>query len=176
MPIGHDHSTAEDLPPAHREALFLAIDELVDEGFADIAALLVGADFADTSMAEYLPPTYLPRYTPQFAKQFLTCILTVAWKLGAPGDYALACVAEELALAALIERATTLLEEQDREADFSALEESAFEDRDFELLFEPHLDGIENTAAGHTMANLRFDEWFTPFREEHPAHSYVGQA
>ena len=40
-----------------------------------------------------------------FAKQFLTCLITVAWKLQAPRHYRLACVAEELAFRALVQRA-----------------------------------------------------------------------
>jgi hypothetical protein len=173
MPIGNENDKA--FPPDHQEALFTASNEMVDECFEDIAALLVGADFADTSMADVLPPRYLSLYTPQFAKQFLTCILTVAWKLRAPGTHRLACVAEVLALAALIERATIVLEEQEKEADFSALEQVAYEDRALEVLFEATPNAIENTSAGkvNATANLRFDDWFTPFRAESPVHPYV---
>jgi hypothetical protein len=49
-------------------------------------------------MAEYLPRKHLNRYDLSFAERFLVCVLTVAWKLRAPGVQWLACTAEELAL------------------------------------------------------------------------------
>lgn len=178
MPIRTTRYTPDELPPRHEDALLTAIDLLVDECFEDISALLDGADFSSVEMATYLPPKYLPRYTPQFAKQFLACILTVAWKLRAPGVHRLACVAEELALAAIIERARDVLEDQGVEPAFGAFEQCAFEDLDYELLFRPELDGIEDTAVGRNlaMANLHFGDWFSPFRDENPVHPYVADA
>jgi len=48
---------------------------------------------------------------------------------------------------------------------FDDLEESAFQDLDYEMLFNAQLDGIENGAMReqYAFANLRFDEWFLPF-------------
>jgi hypothetical protein len=68
-----------------------------------------------------------------------------------------------------------VLVDQGKDVDFSTFEQLAYEDMDFELLFEPHLDGIEDTVAGQGMAiaYLHFDQWFTPFREENPVHPYV---
>jgi len=178
MPIRTDRYTDEELPKDHEQALRFATDLLVDDFFVDIRLLLddqADAPFAGMSMADYLPPKYLSRYTPQFAKRFLTCLLTVAWKLWAPGIHHLACVGEELALAAIIDRARYVLEDEGIEPDFSGLAECAFEDKDFEWLFEPELDGIEDTSMGRMLAiaNLHFDEWFKPFRETNPVHPYV---
>ena len=170
---GHDLEDA--LPPSHLEALLDAIDMLVDEACEDIAALLDGEDFAQVAMADYLPPRYLHRYTPVFAKQFLTCIIVVGWKVRAPGYTPLACVAEELALAAIIQRARALLETDGETPDFDAFEDSVFEDMDFEQLWDPKLDGLSDTELGRTlgMASLDFKDWFKPCRPEHPVHPYV---
>ena len=175
MPIRTDRYTDEELPTEHERALLIAIDLLVDEFFDDVAALLDDAKFAHVSMAAYLPPKYLPRYTPQFAKEFLVCVLTVAWKLRSPSVHRLACVGEELALAAIIQRAKDVLEDEGIEPDFRAFEQCVFEDKDFELLFAPKLDGFEDTEVGRMLAiaNLHFEDWFTPFRDANPVHPYV---
>jgi len=166
------------LPRSHRDALLDAIDMLVDESCADVAALLEGEDFAHLAMADSLPPQYLHRYNPVFAKQFLTCIIVVGWKLRAPGYTPLACVAEELALAALIQRAKALLETEGEVPDFGAFEDSVFEDADFEQLWHPKLDGLSDSELGRFlgMASLNFKDWFKPFRPEHPVHPYVKAA
>jgi hypothetical protein len=92
----------------------------------------------------------------------------VGWKLAQPGDVTLACVAEELALFALIRQAQMLLDLRERENDEQAwndFRDLAFEDEDFLFLFNPEFDGIEETewARQHAMVGLKFNEWFRPF-------------
>jgi hypothetical protein len=178
MPIGATHYSQQVLPPSHADALDAAVDVLVDEWFDDVARVLRGAAFAETSMASYLPPKHLPRYTSLFAKQFLTCLLVVAWKLRSPARHRLACVGEELALRALIEAAHGLLELQGEAPDFGAFEDCAFEDFDIDLLFDPAVDGVEagELAQRLALANLSFEDWFKPFREGDPVHPYVATA
>jgi hypothetical protein len=165
----------EALSPSHLHAVLSAIDMLMDEGYEDIAALLDGEEFAQVGMADYLPPRYLNRYTSLFAKEFLTCLIVVAWKLRAPGYTPMACVAEELALAAIIERAKALLEADGEAADFTDFEDNVFEDMDFEQLWDLSLDGLSDSDLGRKlgMASLNFKDWFKPFRPERPVHSYV---
>jgi hypothetical protein len=172
--LGGD-ALADALPPSHRDALLDAIDMLVDESCEDIAALLDGEAFAQVVMADYLPPRYLHRYTPVFAKQFLTCVIVVGWKLRAPSYTPLACVAEELALAAIIQRAKALLESEGESPDFGEFEDSVFDDTDFEQLWDPKLDGLSDSELGRDlgMASLDFKDWFKPFRPENPVHPYV---
>jgi hypothetical protein len=163
------------LTPSQVAGVFGALDALIDEWFSDVADLLNGAAVADLSMVAYLPRPYMSRYTPLFAEQFLTCFLTVAWKLHAPGDYRLACVAEEIALAAVIERAgREAASEEDADA-IDGIGDALFADTDLALLFDPKYDGIEETAASERLAiaHLRFADWFTPFRPEDPVHPYV---
>jgi len=63
---------------------------------------------------------------------------------------------------------------QDIEDDFDPFEEVVFQDFDFEILYQMELDGLEDSDAGAIMgvANLRFNDWFKPFKnaasEVHP--------
>jgi hypothetical protein len=163
------------LPRSHHKALLDAIDMLVDEGYEDIAALRDGEELDHTGLLDFLPPRYRHRYTVLFAKQFHVSIIMAAWKLHAPGYTSLSCVAEELALAAIIQRAATLLEADGETPDFMEFEDSVFEDMDFEQLWDPSLDGLAETEVGRAlgMPSLDFRNWFTPFRPERPVHPYV---
>jgi hypothetical protein len=91
----------------------------------------------------------------------------VGWKLAEPGDVALACLAEELALFALIRQAQVLLdrEEENDEQAWSDFRDLAFEDEDFPFPFNPEVDRIEETdwARQHAVVGLKFNEWFRPF-------------
>jgi len=158
----------------HQRALSTAVHVLIDEFLDDLVALQRGEHFADTGMATYLPSTHRHRYDLLFAKRFLACVYTVAWKLHSPDPQALACVGEELALHALIQGAEAILDDKGSEADFDELRETAYEDEDYALLFDPQWDGIEDSERGRRlgMANLRHDDWFTPFRDEDPVHPY----
>ena len=61
---------------------------------------------------------------------------------------------------------------------FDDLEESVFQDLDYELLFSPQFDGIENDefAQRYAFANLRFDEWFAPFPNTSLLNYYFADA
>jgi hypothetical protein len=77
-------------------------------------------------------------------------------------------VAEELALFALIRQAQVLLDLREAESDeqvWSDFRDGVFEDEDFLFLFNPELDGIEESewARQHAVVGLRFSEWFQPF-------------
>lgn len=180
----------EILPENHRRALMGAIDTLTDQFFEDIQDLAsvtassieelaraVTSRFENTYMAGFLPDRYIHQYTELFSKKFRVCVLAVAWKLRNPGQRLLACVAEELALYALIQQAEVLLDLDGEGADFKFFEGVAFEDMDFELLFDPQWDGIEDYGNEHAphmrFVNLRFDEWFLPFSHDNPVHHYV---
>ena len=158
----------------HEHALSTAVHVLIDGFLDDIVALRRGGRFVDTGMADHLPSAYSRRYDLLFAKRFLACVYTVAWKLHSPDPQILACVGEELDLHLLIQSAEGILESQGVKADFDWLRETAFEDEDYALLFDPQWDGIEESEHGRRldMANLRYDEWFKPFREGAPVHPY----
>jgi len=201
MTIGASLKTV--LPPDHRQAIYNAVVILIDQTCEDMATLCAAGPpirrrkhlrhgrrrrraarlprrlgskvrFEDLQLASYLPPQYAARYTPVFVKQFLACLMTVSWKLRSPEYHDLACVGEELALAAILHLAEALLEDQGLEPNFTAYVDTAFEDTDFEYLFEPEWDGIEDSelARPFGIAALRFADWMKPFRGEQPVHPY----
>jgi hypothetical protein len=157
----------EVLPSDHASALHAAVHELIDQFCQDVATLLETPErVEETSMSHYLPRCYQGRYTPPFAKRFLMATATVAWKLAQPQWHPLACMAEELALNAMVRKAEALLEEQGKNADFGMFEDSALEDLDFRVMFDPAWDGY----AEETL--LAFDFWFSPFRNDERVHPY----
>jgi hypothetical protein len=159
---------ADVLPGSHREALREAAVTYLDECFAAIADGAPGESYADTPIGSYLPSRYEQYYDGRFARDWTTTVAVVGWKLAQPSEVTLACVAEELALFALIRQARMLLDLGERESDeqaWSDFRDLVFEDEDFLFLFNPELDGIEETewAREHAVVGLKFSEWFRPF-------------
>ena len=159
------------------EALTLANSELIDDVLDDLGRLEAGLPFAAVTITAYLPATYLLRYDAPFLRKFLVCLVSVGLKLQLPGVHPLGCTAEELAVVAMKARAEELLaaDVDAAVADFRAWDEVVFEDTDHEWLYEPALDGIEDTAVGQALgpSHLRYDEWFTPFAPPRVMHPYA---
>jgi len=149
------------LPENHRNALFSALSILSDEFFED------DLESEEHIFRELLPRQYFYHYTPLFLKRFYATLLTVGYKLALPeqSDTLLACTAEEFALHILIEKASSILEMDEIEADFGYFEDVAYQDLDFELLYDPDIDGIEDSETAFELGfgNLHFSEWFKPF-------------
>ena len=159
---------ADVLPESHRAALRGAAITYLDECFSAIAEGEPGQSYADTPIGHYLPGRYEHYYDGRFARAWATTVAVVGWKLGQPGDLTLACLAEELALFALIRQAQVLLDLREvvnDEQAWSDFQDRVFEDEDFLFLFDPELDGIEETewAREHAVVGLKFSEWFRPF-------------
>jgi hypothetical protein len=159
---------ADVLPASHREALREAAVTCLDECFSAIADGEPGQSYADSPIGAYLPSRYEHYYDGRFARDWTTTVAVVGWKLAQPGEVTLACVAEELALYALIRQAQVQLdlrEEENDEQAWSDFRDLVFEDEDFLFLFNPELDGIEETewAREHAVVGLKFGEWFRPF-------------
>lgn len=148
---------------ALRQACDVLLDEMLDE-LPQADARRTAINLEEFSI-ELLPPQYQARYTERFGRRFLACMMTVAWKLNQPRYVKLACVAEELAAWAILRRAEALLEVDDLPSDLSRLEGALFEDTDFTMLFDPSMDGVDETELGKIMgiSSLRFEDWFTPF-------------
>lgn len=182
MAIGRKRYTKKQLPGRAQAALREAVVVLNDELQMDIGALLAGGEFQDTFVSTYLPDKYLPSYDLGFLRRFLVCVVVVGWKLFDPAhEHRLACTAEELALNAILRRAEAVLEFNEEEpADFSLVEDDAFEDMDFQMLFDLSLDGIEDSPSGKylRMVNLKLKEWFLPFnaRRGDVVHPYADPA
>jgi hypothetical protein len=175
MIMGSDVFDVRELADVEQEALRGACTVMIDQAFDDLAALESGEDFTGLTMLDWLPRKHLPRYNGSFARRFAVCLITVAWKLFDGADHRLACVAEEMALAALLSEAEAWLEDRGREADLRLAAEGAFQDTDFELLFKATYDGIEDAdATAHlAFANLGFADWFEPFLNAPGVHPYA---
>lgn len=161
------------LPESHRKALYSALCDLVDEFLDDLS------DDENFCISE-LPEKYRLRYDGLFRRRFLVTVLTVGYKLALPEPLAPlpSCTAEELALHILIEQAKNQLQAEAIESDFSLFVILAFQDLDFEVLYDMAMDGIEDTTVGTEMAydNLPFDNWFEPFlNATMPIHPYAAE-
>ena len=161
------------LPESHRKPLYSALCDLVDEFLDDLG------DDDNFSISE-LPQKYRLRYDGLFRRRFLVTLVTVGYKLAAPKPLAPlpSCTAEELALHILIEQAKNQLQAEAIAPDFSLFVSLAFQDLDFEVLYDMSVDGIEDTTVGVEMAldNLPFDKWFEPFlNETAPVHPYAAE-
>ena len=144
---------ADDLPESHREALYDALCILTDDFLGD-------NEHIDSLIAYFLPQKYSLQYTGIFLRRFFTTLLTVGYKLAQdplPVPL-LSCTAEESALHILIEEATHLLEESGIETQFGLFEDDAFQDSDFEYLYEMQFDGIEDSKG------IQFEFSFIPKR------------
>src|SRR5262245_49846881 len=100
---------ADVLPASHREALRNAAITYLDECFSALAEGEPGQSYADTPIGSYLPARYEQYYDGRFTRDWTTTVAMVGWKLSQPGQVTFACVAEELALFALIRQARMLL-------------------------------------------------------------------
>lgn len=156
------------LPESHWEAMFDAFLSLIEQGLADRKDLKV-----------LLPGHFQHLYDQDFLERFLFCLIMVHYKLRSDRWYQLACVGEELALAAVIEEAKGLLKDWQEKVDEEAIDtfkDVAFEDLDFELLYSQRMDGIESDSelsAQMGFAHLHPSEWFLPFRENEPVHPFI---
>jgi DNA-binding CsgD family transcriptional regulator len=172
-------SLLDEVAPELRESVVKAIDILTDRFLDDVASLERGAgfDFDGTEMAAYLPRKYRTRYDRGgFARKFLVCLVVVGWKLRAPGWEPVACVAEELALRAILLAAEDIhADDHGVEGDFGDLWDAGFQDNDYELLFDPESDGVEDTeyAQRTGLTDIRFSAWFDGFNNTPPVHPYV---
>jgi len=175
MIVGCGTFDIDELEMDLRRALLDACSIVADEAFNSLEELAEGSSFADTFMASWVPRKYLGRYDTHFARGFAACVISVAGKLTDRHPHVLASVAEEMALAAILDEAESILETRGHPVHMRAEAEAAFQDADFELLFTPRWDGLEDDeAVAHlAIANLRFEDWFRPFRDEIPVHPYV---
>ena len=105
---------ADVLPESHREALRWACVTYLEECYDALRSTPAGSDFRETAIADHLPQRYDSCYDGLFAKEWTTTIAVVGWKLAQPGKPQLACVAEELALYALMREAIAQLDMHDQ--------------------------------------------------------------
>ena len=171
-----DDKQGDILSTEQRDALITGAALPLDETFDALEHVSNGVSLGET-LAGCLPPQFLRHYDGYFLRRFLICAARVADRLADWEDGLIpACTAECLALRAIVERAQAVLqmraEEQGDEAadDFEDFEEAAFPDMDVELLFDPSMDGIEDTKTAERMGMaLKPSQWFDEtYGEVHP--------
>jgi hypothetical protein len=159
---------------AVRAALNSASVIAVDAVFADIEELeharpKTAADL-DLDALAFLPERYADRYDIGFARRFVLVLADVTRRL-ATGWTRPQSVAEELALSMVFSYTQAVIDTDELDVAFDwreDLEQYMFEDMDFALLDED--DEILAAAIERIGAvNLRFEEWFTPFRAPYAA-------
>ncbi|UQA94473.1 hypothetical protein [Streptomyces halobius] len=167
-------------------ALVWATDVLLDELFQDAYALAA----EETNVAECdrpmwlldeLPPHYVLQYDARFARRFLVTAVALTTRFTGGSFEQLSCVAEELVLRLLLDRAEVTLETFGLldEGVSSALECFAamvYEDMDHEWLYDDSKDGIDESPVGEYLgvAPMGLASWFKPFNDDRYVHPYAG--
>ncbi|MFF5924025.1 hypothetical protein ACFY8C_37725 [Streptomyces flavochromogenes] len=166
-------------------ALVYASEVLIDELYDDVQTL---AD-EETNVAECraelwhlaeLPPRYGLAYDELFARRFLVTAIALTTRFTDGSFRELGCLAEELVLKLLLQRAHSTLDLYGLLGDdvAEALERFAdevYEDMDFEWLYDDTRDGaVEDPAvAGIGVTPLAIGTWFTPFDDDRYVHPYA---
>lgn len=171
---------ADVLTASQREALRIAATTYLDACFMSLEETPYDRSLVDTHLGAYLPERYAHFYDHGFGRAWTTCVAVVGAKLAQRGPVALACVAEELALNAIVHEARATLDlhgAPDDDADWDAFYDFAFEDEDWKYLFDDRLDGIEDdpqAIAELMLVNLSFARWFRPFGGSNPRpHPFI---
>ncbi len=162
------------LSDLNRQALHAAVALLLDDGFETLAS---SGDLSESMLGWYLPPLLQPHYHEVLYRSMLVAIAKVGGQLADTDAPTLRCVADEIALHVIIEQAGAWLETRGEvDEGWDVYEDCVFEDVDFELLYDPAWDGIEDPdsdlARQEGMANLHPKDWFKPFRPDEPVHPY----
>ena len=175
-------------------AVLRDLNALANVGFGGVqrphkALVDVRETWDETRLARCLPPARLDQYSPLFIRKFLVCIITVGAKLRSPHAEQLGCVAEEMAMYAILEEAIALSGLGDEggatgqevrlarraRKELESAEDLVFQDLDFLFLFDQAYEGIQGSPSGEAlrMVSLDFSEWFKPFDDASWTHPYV---
>jgi hypothetical protein len=160
--VNHLDATSSAERATLRGALQALIDLLFDLYEALPSSGPAPADLRHEGLLVF-PPAYVSRYDRPFVRRAIVAAASLGQKLSGPGWFDLASTMEEILFGTIME--TVQNADIDIGDVFDDLEESAFQDLDYEMLFNAQFDGIENDAMReqYAFANLRFDEWFLPF-------------
>lgn len=164
-------------------ALLVAAN-MVFEWVLDDLAAMTGADppQAEDSedggrfVDELFPPQYRQLYDVAFHRKLLATVAKVGADLASPGAGSPACTGEELVLWAILQQWRSLLEISELGMPWSDLTDDLFEDTDFEALYAPDMDGIENDPLAHRTTGLVVNaiaDWFVPFTGDSVVHPFA---
>lgn len=184
-----DFAAGLDLNPDTRAHLWLTCSLLVDELGGELDAADADdapweVELAPFGFAESLPAAMRGSYDASTALGFTHALDAIIWKLGNQPGARPSCTMEALAIRAILERAAILIEELQEvldsgeqpwwdtghdpaAVDLEGIPDRVFQDLDHEMLFMPHLDGIENDEElGASLGigdELTVGGWLTPF-------------
>ena len=160
--VNHLDATSAAERATMRTALQAIVDLLFDLYAALPATGPAPADFKHEGLLMF-PPVYVARYDRPFVRRAIVAAASLGQKMAGPGWFDLGSTMEEMLLGTILETVQNADVEIGDVLD--DLEESVFQDLDYEMLFNAQFDGIENDATReqYAFANLRFDEWFVPF-------------
>jgi hypothetical protein len=163
---------------AIRGALIVAAATLVDQLLDDTATLAGGGDVSDTTQLVNLPPQFGPHYTPGFARRFLVAFLDLTARLTAERWTPPSCVAQDLGMRLLLDHVDVIadLARLPLPPDWQdTLAELLVEDIDYEYLYDPALDGLEDEPdfGPPGMASMRVQDWFHPYPGHQPLPPYL---
>lgn len=164
-------------------ALWHASVTMVDHLFEDLQAVSDQEDVGDavlngTWILCNLPPRFARHYGPLFVQKFIivtadiTASLARSWR--SPD-----CVAGELAVRCLLEETETVVELYDLDVPEywrSDLEDRLVEDFDYDMLYDPSLDGFEDDREfldRFRVVPMRFEDWFKPFHDGYSVPPYA---
>jgi hypothetical protein len=125
---------------------------------------------------EHLPSRMRRHYDAPLLRKLLATSAKVAQDLAGDEHTYPACTAEELVLRMVLQQWQMLLELTDLGPSWTDLSEYLFEDLDFEYLFEPDMDGIEDDPIAHKTSGIEvhaLSEWFAPFNTDSRVHPYA---
>lgn len=100
--LANGHAGERELTADDRRELAAAIRWLIDSAVDDIAALMRGGSSAQATLSAYLPELHRERYSLEFVRHFLVCLVSVADRISAQRKPLVTCMADELALRAII--------------------------------------------------------------------------
>lgn len=161
----------EVLTPTDREEIAAAFEMVLDAFISDVEALAAGHAFTETLMWTHLPDAFVDGYDLRFALQFLIAAARVRDRLLAGIPFPASCVAEELALHAVMRTATINVRDMgddDRAERLDVLTPRLLPDLDFLLLFEREFSLSRQRARSLGATHMSFDEWFRPFDVSSP--------
>jgi len=187
--LGPDRGTALDMARLTAGAIMSATETLVDHLFDDLRALEESGvenaaqyDGDDLLIAlDRLPPRFQHQYGPLFVRKFLVATVSVTERLAHPDEWRpLTTLVEELALHLLTIEAVVILEggglaHLAYPEWLGVFDDLVLEDSDYEMLYDPSLDGLDESAVGASagMAPMSFSSWFRPYNHDRHTHPYA---
>ncbi|MHB1005013.1 MAG: hypothetical protein ACYC3S_05145 [Chloroflexota bacterium] len=154
--------------------------ELIDDLCADEVKWNDGGEFKDCELARYLPAGFEPDEPAEFLRQFLVCAVVTVWKLEAPGRHRLACMAEALALRAIVAKARERLPRREEGVGEDSLGQwyaDATSESQVERLFAPGRPVTDaNTVRRLMLEHLTLRYWFVPLVKSDYVHLFVADS